>query len=175
MIALGGHARRGLARGRGGRAHPDVPDRNVILFCAFVVTVGTLLLQGTTLPWVIRKIGFEGDEERARTRWPRHRSSTAAAQAAVDRLDRPGQGRCPDHVATGCDRSPSTGATPRGNGSAGRRRRAPAAAYRRLRRIMLDAEREVFVKARDRGEIDDEVLFRVLRELDLEEAALSRE
>ena len=52
---------------------------------------------------------------------------------------------------------------------------SPAAAYRRLRRVMLSAERDEFVKARDSGEIDDEVLFRVLRELDLEEAALSRE
>jgi CPA1 family monovalent cation:H+ antiporter len=40
---------------------------------------------------------------------------------------------------------------------------------------MLDAEREVFVAARDAREIDDEVLRRVLRELDLEEAKLSRE
>ncbi|MFJ5992850.1 hypothetical protein [Lentzea sp. NPDC092896] len=52
---------------------------------------------------------------------------------------------------------------------------SPAAAYRRLRRAMLMAEREEFIKARDQKEIDDEVLFRVLRELDLEEAALSRE
>jgi CPA1 family monovalent cation:H+ antiporter len=31
------------------------------------------------------------------------------------------------------------------------------------------------VEARDAKQIDDEVLFRVMRELDLEEAALSRE
>jgi monovalent cation/hydrogen antiporter len=41
--------------------------------------------------------------------------------------------------------------------------------------VMLDAEREVFVAARDNREIDDEVLRRVLRELDLEEARLSRD
>ena len=52
---------------------------------------------------------------------------------------------------------------------------SPAASYRRLRRTMLEAERQVFVQARDDGRIDDEVLFRVLRELDLEEAAISRE
>jgi CPA1 family monovalent cation:H+ antiporter len=37
------------------------------------------------------------------------------------------------------------------------------------------AERETFVRFRDDGRIDDEVLRRVLRELDLEEAMLSRE
>jgi CPA1 family monovalent cation:H+ antiporter len=52
---------------------------------------------------------------------------------------------------------------------------SPAAAYRRLRRTMLDAERQVFVEARDAKQIDDEVLFRVMRELDLEEAALTRD
>jgi len=49
----------------------------------------------------------------------------------------------------------------------------PAAAYRRLRREMLAAERQVYVTARDTGEIDDEVLRRVLNELDLEEARLA--
>jgi hypothetical protein len=52
---------------------------------------------------------------------------------------------------------------------------SPTAAYRRLRREMVAAERETFVRYRDDGRIDDEVLRRVLRELDLEEAMLSRE
>jgi CPA1 family monovalent cation:H+ antiporter len=40
---------------------------------------------------------------------------------------------------------------------------------------MVAAERETFVQYRDDGRIDDEVLRRVMRELDLEEAMLSRE
>jgi CPA1 family monovalent cation:H+ antiporter len=40
---------------------------------------------------------------------------------------------------------------------------------------MIDAEREVFIDLRDRGQIDDEVLVRVQRELDLEESILMRE
>jgi CPA1 family monovalent cation:H+ antiporter len=40
---------------------------------------------------------------------------------------------------------------------------------------MLDAERAVFVNMRDAGRIDDEVLRRVMNELDLEEALLSRD
>jgi len=51
----------------------------------------------------------------------------------------------------------------------------PSAAFRRLRREMLVAERDAFVRFRYQGQIDDEVLRRVLRELDLEEALLSRE
>ena len=52
---------------------------------------------------------------------------------------------------------------------------SPSAAYRRLRREMLDSERTTFVARRDSGDIDDEVLRRVLRRLDFEEAALARD
>lgn len=40
---------------------------------------------------------------------------------------------------------------------------------------MLAAERDVFVRFRDEHRIDDEVLRRVLHELDLEELMLRRE
>jgi len=40
---------------------------------------------------------------------------------------------------------------------------------------MIDAERGVFIAERDAGRIDDEVLRKVLRELDLEEATLDRD
>jgi CPA1 family monovalent cation:H+ antiporter len=51
----------------------------------------------------------------------------------------------------------------------------PTASFRRLRRAMIEAERDVFIDLRDRGQIDDEVLLRVQRELDLEESILTRE
>lgn len=52
---------------------------------------------------------------------------------------------------------------------------APGTVYRRMRREMLNAERDVFVARRDAGHIDDEILRRVLRELDFEEATLDRD
>ncbi|MDX8029983.1 Na+/H+ antiporter [Lentzea sp. BCCO 10_0856] len=150
-----------------------VPGRDIILFCAFVVTVATLLLQGTTLPWLINKIGFEGDDAR-QDALAEAQVQHRAAQAAVTRLDEEIED-VPDHVR---DQLRSL-AEHRGNAAWERLGRqeeeSPAAAYRRLRTAMLMAERDEFVKARDAGEIDDEVLFRVLRELDLEQAALSRE
>ena len=59
----------------------------------------------------------------------------------------------------------------RGAGGGGER---PAAAFRRLRRGMLAAERAAFIKERDDGAISDEVLRAALHGLDLEEAALNR-
>jgi hypothetical protein len=50
----------------------------------------------------------------------------------------------------------------------------PSAAFRRLRREMTTAERAEFIRLRDERRIDDEVLDEVLRQLDLEEAMLSR-
>ncbi|MFL5705447.1 MAG: hypothetical protein ACJ8AG_21825 [Ktedonobacteraceae bacterium] len=48
-------------------------------------------------------------------------------------------------------------------------------AYQQLQREVLDAEREVVIGLRNRGEINDEVLHRIERELDLEEQRLAGE
>jgi CPA1 family monovalent cation:H+ antiporter len=50
----------------------------------------------------------------------------------------------------------------------------PSRAYVRIRREMIDAEREVFRKARDEGRITEEVLRRAQHEMDLEESMLER-
>ncbi|MGH3435021.1 MAG: Na+/H+ antiporter [Sciscionella sp.] len=150
--------------------------RDTVLLLTFVVTVGTLLLHGTTLPWVIRKLGLHGDEQR----------SDALAEAQVQhRAANAALGKLDELVASGdATRTPvvqrlRTLAEYRGNAAwerlGQREQESPAAAFRRLRRTMLGAEREVFVSARDAGEIDDEVLRTVQRELDLEEAALDRD
>jgi CPA1 family monovalent cation:H+ antiporter len=44
--------------------------------------------------------------------------------------------------------------------------------YQRLRRELLDAERDAVVELRRTGTIDDEVMRRVVRDLDLEDARL---
>ena len=51
---------------------------------------------------------------------------------------------------------------------------APSSAFTRLRRAMLTAERETFVRFRDMGRIDEGILRDMLRELDYEEAMLDR-
>nr|WP_232328049.1 Na+/H+ antiporter [Kibdelosporangium sp. MJ126-NF4]CEL15774.1 Na+/H+ antiporter [Kibdelosporangium sp. MJ126-NF4] len=154
---------------------PSMPGRNVIVFCTFVITVGTLLIQGLSLPWVIRKLGVRGQEQQSDAlaeAQVQHR----AAEVSVTRLDEAIEDQsAPEYIV---ERLRSV-AEMRGNAAWERLGRqeieSPAAAHRRLRRVMLEAEREVFVAARDAREIDDEVLRRVLRELDLEEAKLSRD
>ena len=50
----------------------------------------------------------------------------------------------------------------------------PSRAYVRLRRVMLDAERDVFRRARDEGRIPEEILVKAQRDMDLEESMLQR-
>ena len=45
-------------------------------------------------------------------------------------------------------------------------------AYQRLVRELLDAQRAPLIELRDRGEINDEVMRRIERELDLEDSRL---
>ncbi|GAB3912337.1 Na+/H+ antiporter [Kibdelosporangium lantanae] len=152
-----------------------IPGRDVVIFCTFVVTVGTLLLQGLSLPWVIRKLGVRGSEQQ-QDALAEAQVQYRAVEASISRLDQEiAERAAPEDIV---QRLRGV-AEMRGNAAWERLGRqeheSPAAAHRRLRRVMLDAEREVFVAARDAREIDDEVLRRVLRELDLEEAKLTRD
>jgi monovalent cation/hydrogen antiporter len=45
-------------------------------------------------------------------------------------------------------------------------------AYQRLRRELLEAEREEIVRLRNRGRINDEIMHRIERDLDLEDTRL---
>ncbi|WP_028938382.1 Na+/H+ antiporter [Pseudonocardia spinosispora] len=158
---------------------PGVPHREQLIFLAFFVTVATLLLHGTTLPWLIRRLGVTGQES-STDALAEAQAQHAAGQAAVARLDELAAegGQVTDHTVqklrymAQMRTNSSWERLGRGAEEAGE---SPSAAHRRLRREMVAAERETFVKFRDERRIDDEVLRRVMRELDLEEAQLSRD
>jgi monovalent cation/hydrogen antiporter len=159
---------------------PDFPERNLILFLTFVVVIGTLLLQGLTLPKLIRRLGVIGREEQQdmiREAGAQH----AAANAALQRLDAEvaADGEVPEDVVSRLREKAELrqfGAWERLGGQGGGGSAVPpTVSYRRLRRAMIQAEREVFIDMRDRGEIDEEVLSRLQRELDLEESILDRQ
>ena len=160
----------------------DFPQRSLILFLTFVVVVGTLLIQGLTLPALIRWLGVTGTEEQQdliREAGAQH----AAANAALARLDEElaNSAFVPEDVVSRLREKAEIrqlGAWERlgGRGTPdGASIEPPSVSFRRLRRSMIDAEREVFIDLRDRGQIDDEVLVRVQRELDLEESIMMRE
>jgi monovalent cation/hydrogen antiporter len=156
------------------------PGRPQLVFLTFVVVIGTLLLHGLTLPWLIRRLGVQGDDAR---------TDAIAAAAAQDKAARAAEERLDELLAEeevtdvhqrAADvlRSWNTrrrnSAWERLGRDAAEIGESPAAAFRRLRLEMLAAERASFIAERDNGDIDDEVLREVLRGLDLEEATLNR-
>jgi len=146
----------------------DMPGRDVIVLCTFVVTVGTLMVQGLSLPGLIRLLGVRNDDGRIDTVAEAQVKSTAA-KAAVARLEQAADGETPEPVVA------RLRALAQHRAAIQVTAEGPAARWKQLRLTMLLAEREVFLAARDAHEIDDEVFRRVQRELDLEEAALTRE
>jgi CPA1 family monovalent cation:H+ antiporter len=159
------------------------PGRPQLVFLTFVVVVGTLLLHGLTLPWLIRTLGVHGDQAR---------SDAVAAAAAQDKAARAAAERL-DEVLAATEPSVTTERaaealrvwnTRRRNAARERlARNDPATetdsdetaseAFRRMRLEMLTAERDAFIAERDCGHIDDQVLRMMLHGLDLEEAMLN--
>jgi monovalent cation/hydrogen antiporter len=158
-------------------AIPDeVAGRDVIIFLAFVVTVGTLLLQGLSLPWVIRRLRVY-DTGAQRDALDEAAAKQAAAEAAVRRLDEVTEDGTPEHITVQL----RSWAEQRANGAWERLGRpleevgeSPTVTFSRLRREMLAAERETFVWFRDQGRLEDDVFVEMLREIDHEEAMLDR-
>ncbi|PAZ17688.1 Na+/H+ antiporter [Streptomyces sp. SA15] len=156
------------------------PERNLILFLTFTTVIGTLVLQGLTLPPLIRLLKLPGRDAQAET-LAEANAQAQASRAAERRLDEllsdehnalPGP--LADRLRAVLERrrnavwerlgqvNPLTG-------------ESVDETYRRLAREMIGAERSVFVKLRDGRYIDDEMLRTLLRRLDLEEAAAYRE
>jgi len=156
------------------------PERNLILFLTFTTVIGTLVVQGVSLPPLIRLLKFPAHDVQAET------LAEANAQAQASRV---AELRLDDLLADERNALPAPLAD-RLRMVLERRRNAVWErlgqvnhvtgetvddTYRRLSREMISAEREVFVRLRDGRYIDDEMLRTLLRRLDLEEAAAYRE
>jgi len=149
------------------------PGRERIVFLAFCVILATLVLQGLSLPPLIRRLGVRDDGisevEEAKAR-------VHAAGAALARID---ELAAEDWVADAT--------ADRLRGLYGFRRQRFEArlddaddgqveqrslAFQRLRRELLEAERGAIVRLRNEGTINDEVMQRIERDLDLEDSRL---
>jgi Na+/H+ antiporter len=153
----------------------DFPDRELIVFLTFAVIVATLVVQGLTLPALIGVLGAlddgGADREDAKAR-------IRAAEAALARLE--------ELVADGTV-LPDTAERLRGTFGFRRDRfqarfddaddgsiEERSLAFQRVMRELLDAERATVVALRNDGIIDDAVMQRVQRDLDLEAARLDQ-
>ncbi|MFF0818598.1 Na+/H+ antiporter [Rhodococcus sp. NPDC003318] len=156
------------------------PGRGVIQAVAFTVAVGTLLIQGSTLPMLIRLLDVADPDEETRAREQRALAHRVSRQAAEERLAQalhdPPDGLPAAEVTeivARVRRATEARLVAEHIEEAGEREatlRRVGAQFNRLRDEVLKAQRQALIAARDAGELDDEVLRRVLSELDMEEA-----
>jgi Na+/H+ antiporter len=151
-----------------------LPGRGLIVFLAFAVVLATLVGQGLSLPYLIQALGIQSDEAAADNEESQAR--ILAAEAALVRLDElESEAWVRDDTAERLrglyrfriDRFRSR-SDPDGDGKIEKR----SLKYQRLRRELLEAERRAVVELRNTGEIRDEVMRRIERDLDLEASRL---
>ena len=153
----------------------ETPQRGVLLLAAFVVVVGTLLLQGLTLSPLVRRMGLPGPDP-AEDALQEAALLSEVSAAGRQRLDRDLTPEVPQEVVDQLLRRSQGRADIAWErlGRANAVYEPPTAAYRRLRLDMLEAEREAVIVARDAGRYDNEVLRTVQTVLDVEESLLDR-
>jgi len=156
-------------------AHGAGYPRDLFVFLAFATIVVTLLLQGLTLPAVARWLRVPPDDPKADALAEaavQQSASRAARQRLEEELSR--DGTVPEDVVDRLRMKMDLRTNMAWERLGSRRRETPTEAYSRLRGAMLEAEREVFRRARDEGRIPEEVLREAQRDMDLEESLLER-
>ena len=149
------------------------PQRDLIIFLSFSVILATLLVQGLTLPMIIDRLDIR-DDGTAEAR--ENKARILAAKAAIQRID--------ELIGEDWVRDESADRMKRLYEFRIRRFKARfddeddgtiedgSQAYQRLRREVLEAERERVVSLRNDGTINDEVMHRIEHDIDLEDVRL---
>jgi Na+/H+ antiporter len=145
--------------------------REMFIWLAFAVIVGTFVGQGLTLPAFARWVKPPMDDpmQEVLAEAAVQHTASAAARAKLDEL----AATAPQQVVErlrGVAQQRNNVAWERLGGG----RETPSQAYVRLRREMINAERDVFRIARDEGRISEITLVRAQRDMDLEESLLER-
>ena len=149
------------------------PHRDLIIFVTFAVILVTLVLQGLTLPVLIRRLDVHGDgcEEREELR-----GRLVATDAALARLE--------ELAAEDWTRDDTVERLRGTYDLRHRRLKAQAGkieddgyqdrsrARQRLVRELLDAQRRAIIQLRNEGVVSNDVMHRIERDLDLEDSRL---
>jgi CPA1 family monovalent cation:H+ antiporter len=146
------------------------PSRNLVIFLSFGVILSTLILQGLSLPLLIRwlKLRDDGQNENEELK-----GRSAAALAALRRLDEVALEAwalpvCVEQIRAMYNvRIQRLQARLRHDGEG--HYEEHAALMRRLRLELLNEERREIISLRDREVVNDDVLREIERDIDLEE------
>jgi CPA1 family monovalent cation:H+ antiporter len=149
------------------------PQRDLLIYLAFCVILATLVVQGLSLPLVIRLLNLEDDGSAAKEET---KARIFAADAALARLEElTGEEWVREDTAErmrGLYRFRQNRFSARFDTDDDGAIEQRSQDYQRLRRELLDAERRAVVELRRQGRINDDVMNIVQRDLDLEDARL---
>lgn len=144
------------------------PQRNMIIFLTFCVIFVTLVLQGLTLPSLIRRLGLAREDERNPEEEKARREMIRTALAQLDQMraeDKPEFESLYEHVAERYRaRLAAAGADGPGDEQSARENDER---YREITRKLRQVERSAALKLRNENAISDAVLRRLEGELDL--------
>ncbi len=151
------------------------PERDLVIFLAYCVVLFTVVVQGLTLPPLIRRLGVvdDGAEEEAEE----HAARIAAADAALVALEALVEEEWARDETVGRMQAQyrfrrRRFATMRGDLDDQDGIVDQSLAYQRLVREVIEAQRVAIVRMRDQSLISADVMRRVERDLDLEESRL---
>ena len=144
-----------------------LPARTELIVVTLTVIVLTLVGQGLTLPALIRRVELGTDQAVADEELLARRELVDAASRRIDELYAvwPGHRELLDQLRG--QYAHRSGHVERDGSSAEADRELIE--HREIRRNVIEAEREALLRLRADGAIDDDVLRRIERELDLEE------
>jgi CPA1 family monovalent cation:H+ antiporter len=151
----------------------DLPGRDVIVFITFAVILVTLVVQIPTLPALIRLLRVEDDGSTEREEAKARIKAAQAALARIDEIAEEGwayedtleRARGQYRFRTDRFRARYQGVDEDGT-------EARSQQYQRLRRELLEAERTAVIALRNEGVINEDVMHRVQRDIDLEASRL---
>jgi monovalent cation/hydrogen antiporter len=149
----------------------DTPHREILLLIAFTVVAGTLLIQGTSLPWVARRLRVPApdpmDDALARATLLQQATKAAKKVLQEQEVDDPHgvlaliKQRIEQRNFAAWERLGTVAD-----------QETPSEMYARIRQVMIEAERARVLEIRSSGSVASDVVSEVLAMLDVEESML---
>jgi Na+/H+ antiporter len=152
----------------------DFPQRDLVLLLTFSVILATLVVQGLTLPAMIRWSGIRDDGADEREELLGRRAAVDAALLRLDELSTLDWTRedTVERVRAMYEYRRSRLAARAGEEDGADDYEHRSLKYQKLVRSLLQAQRDELVRLRNSGAISNEVMHRLERELDLEDERL---
>ena len=136
----------------------SMPNRSLLVFVAFLVAVGSLLLQGGTLPWLVRRLQPAGGEHHGEN-GERAQLLQLLDQTAIEVMNTAGLNDLARQFQERLIRGDEATENKLQN-------------YRRVRLQIIEAQRGALLAARDNGEFSAAALNAALENLDADQISL---